>query len=191
MLNGRLYQYPTLFKNLTGMQYYYNVLLDREPPSSNDWMEFVEKQSVRAALHVDSRRLNKNRTVVQQHLLSNVLQSVAPWLANLLDSDQYRVLLYSGQLDIKYNHLGNMRMAQALEWTGVERFRNNATRTIWRVRQRKNGCDDGNETVVAGYATTSGPLTVLLVRDAGHMVPTDQPVWALDLINKFTAGKMF
>lgn len=191
MLNGKFYQYPTLFKNLTGMQYYYNVRLDRAPPSFNDWMEFVERPSVRAALHVGSRRLNTNTTVVHQRLLSSVLQSVAPWLANLLDSDQYRVLLYSGQLDIKINHLGNMRMAQALEWTGAERFRSNATRTIWRVRQRKNECDGGNETVVAGYATTSGPLTVLLVRDAGHIVPNDQPVWALDLINRFTAGKTF
>ncbi|KAE9539545.1 hypothetical protein AGLY_004797 [Aphis glycines] len=191
MLNGRLYQYPTLIKNLTGMQYYYNVLLDRQPPSFNDWMDFVENPSVRVALHVGSRRFNKNTTVVQKHLLSNVMQSVAPWLANLLDSDQYRVLLYSGQFDIKFNHLGNMRMAQALEWTGAERFRNNATRTIWRVLQRKTECDDGNETDVAGYATTSGPLTVLLVRNAGHIVPADQPVWALDLINRFTAGKTF
>ncbi|XP_026804092.1 venom serine carboxypeptidase-like [Rhopalosiphum maidis] len=190
MLNGIFYQYPTLFQNLTGMHYYYNMLLDQKPPSLDDWMKFVENPSVKAALHVGSRPLNNN-LVVYQHLLGNVLQSVAPWLGSLLDAGRYRVLLYSGQLDIKLHHRGNMRMAQSLEWTGAERFRNTTERTVWRVREQKNGCEGGNKTTVAGYATTSGPLTVLLVRDAGHMVPADQPVWALDLIDRFTAGKTF
>jgi vitellogenic carboxypeptidase-like protein len=190
MLNGIFYQYPTLFQNLTGMHYYYNMLLDQKPPSSNDWKKFVEKPSVKAALHVGSRPLN-NFTVVQQHLLGYVLQSVAPWLGSLLDTGRYRVLLYSGQLDIKLHYRGTMNMARLLEWSGAEGFRNYAKRTIWRVHEQKNGCDGGNKTTVAGYATTSGPLTVLLVRDAGHMVPADQPVWALDLIDRFTGGKTF
>ncbi|XP_022166518.1 venom serine carboxypeptidase-like [Myzus persicae] len=186
MLNGKLYPYPTLFQNLTGMKYYYNLLLDREPPTNNDWKAFVQKASVRAALHVGQRPLN-NFHLVYQHLLGDVMRSVAPLLATLLDAGRYRVLLYSGQLDIKLHHRGNMRMAQSLEWSGAERFRNAALRTIWCVRKQKNG----NETTLAGYATASGPLTVLLVRDSGHMVPADQPVNALDLINRFTTGKTF
>ncbi|CAI6361672.1 unnamed protein product [Macrosiphum euphorbiae] len=191
MLNGIFYPYPTMFQNLTGMQYYYNLLLDRKPPSDNDWMQFVEKPSVRAALHVGQRRLYNRNKVVYQHMLGDVMRSVAPWLAALLDAGRYRVLLYSGQLDIKLHHRGTMRMAQSLEWSGAERFRSYPSRTIWRVCERKNRCDNGNETTVAGYATASGPLTVLLVRDAGHMVPADQPVWALDLIKRFTSGQKF
>jgi len=84
-----------------------------------------------------------------------------------------------------------MRMAQSLEWSGAERFRNDPSRTIWRVCENKNRCDNGNETTVAGYATASGPLTVLLVRNAGHMVPADQPANAHDLIKRFTTGQKF
>lgn len=191
MFNGIFYPYPTLFQNLTGMQYYYNLLLDRKPPPDNDWIQFVEKPSVRAALHVGQRQIITINKLVYRHMLGDVMRSVAPWLVALLDAGRYRVLLYSGQLDIKLHHRGTMRMARSLEWSGAERFRNDPSCTIWRVCERKNQCDVGNETTVAGYATTSGPLTLLLVRSAGHMVPADQPIWALDLINRFTAGKTF
>lgn len=191
MLNGKFYPYPTLFQNLTGMQYYYNLLLDQRPPSDNDWKQFVEKPSLRAALHVGQQRPNDKNIVVAQHMVGDVMQSVAPWLSALLDTGRYRVLLYSGQLDIKLHYRGTMRMARSLEWSGAERFRNDPVSTIWRVCESKKRCDDGNETTLAGYATASGPLTVLLVRAAGHMVPADQPFWALDLINRFTTGKSF
>jgi len=187
MLNGIFYPYPTLFQNLTDMQYYYNMLLERKPPSESDWKAFVQKPSVRAALHVGQRSLNHINKVVYRHMLGDVMRSVAPWLSTRLDTGRYRVLLYTGQLDIKIHYRGTMRMARSLEWSGAEQFRNAAVRTIWRVRKQK----DNNETALAGYATASGPLTVLLVRDSGHMVPADQPVNALDLINRFTTGKTF
>ena len=52
---------------------------------------------------------------------------------------------------------------------------------------------------VTGYVTTynvsSDPsvragLTFATVRDAGHMVPRDQPQHALEMLNAFTAGKL-
>jgi len=185
MLNGDIYPYPTLFYNMTGMSYYFNMLFDEKPLPFDDWTTYVQRPSVRAALHVGRRPLNKGLTV-EQHLLNDVMQSVSPLLGALLDADRYRVLLYSGQLDIIVSYRGTMRMARAIEWFGAEQFKN-ATRTIWRVR-RVNGND---ATDVAGYATTCRLLTVLLVRNAGHMVPADQPVWSQDLINRFTTGKLF
>jgi len=185
VLNGDIFPYPTLFRNLTGFQYYFNMLWDRNLSPYGDWAKYVQQPFMRAALHVGQRPLNRGKTV-EQHLIDDVMRSVASWLAILLDAGQYRVLLYSGQLDIIVPYRGTMRMARSLKWSGAEQFAN-ATRTIWRVQ-----CADGdNATDVAGYATTSGPLTVLLVRDAGHMVPADQPIWGLDLINRFTAGKPF
>jgi len=62
---------------------------------------------------------------------------------------------------------------QKLEWSGSEQYRN-AERKIWTV--------DGT---IAGYVKSAGDFSEVLVRNAGHMVPTDQPVWALDLFNKF------
>lgn len=175
--------YPTLFQNITGMQYYFNMLWDQDPEPYGDWTKYVQQPSVRAALHVGRQPFN-NGSEVERHLIEDVMQSVVTRLATLLDSGRYRVLLYSGQLDIIVPYRGTMRMAQLLKWSGAEQFKN-ATRTVWRV-------DDGDiATDVAGYATTYGPLTVLLVRDAGHMVPADQPIWSLDMINRFTAGKSF
>lgn len=187
LLNGDIYPYPTLLTNLTGMRYYFNMLWDRDPEPYGSWEKFVQDPSARASLHVGRRPLN-NGSSVELHLMEDVMRSMAPWLSKLVDSGKYRVLLYSGQLDIIVPYPGTMNMAKALDWSGAERFKN-AARTIWRVP--RPGQSDGNATEVAGFATTYGPLTVVLVRDAGHMVPGDQPIWGLDLINRFTAGKPF
>jgi len=64
-----------------------------------------------------------------------------------------------------------------LEWSRSDDYRA-ARRQIWRV----NG-------TIAGYVKSAGDFSEVLVRNAGHMVPTDQPVWALDLYNKFISGK--
>ena len=44
---------------------------------------------------------------------------------------------------------------------------------------------------LAGYSKKVGNLVQVLVRNAGHMVPYDQPRWAFDMINRFTSGKDF
>lgn len=186
LMSDNYHPYPSsLFTNLTGMQYYFNMLWDRDPEPYGDWQKYVQEPSARAALHVGQRPLN-NGSLVELRLENDVMQSVATWLAFLLDTGRYRVLLYSGQMDIIVPYPGTVRLSRALEWSGAERFRN-ATRTIWRVPSN----DKSTVSEVAGYAASSGPLTVVLVRDAGHMVPGDQPVWGLDLINRFTTGKPF
>ena len=47
----------------------------------------------------------------------------------------------------------------------------------------------GNE--LAGYAKTAGKFTEILVRNSGHMVPRDQPKWALDLYHRIIFNKPF
>jgi vitellogenic carboxypeptidase-like protein len=182
VLNGGVYPYPSLFQNLTGMRYNFNMLWDRDPTRFGDWKKYVQEPIIRKALHVGQQPFN-NGTTVKHHLANDMMRSVAPMLAALLDAGQYRVLMYSGQLDIIVPYRGTMNMFKSLKWSGSDRLQN-ATRTIWRVGNE-------NATFVAGYATTVDPLTVLLVRDAGHMVPADQPIWGLDMINRFTTGKPF
>ncbi|CAN1193916.1 Serine carboxypeptidase-like (Fragment), partial [Linum perenne] len=46
---------------------------------------------------------------------------------------------------------------------------------------------DGSE---AGVMKTHGPLTFLKVHNAGHMVPMDQPKAALEMLKKWTQGKL-
>lgn len=56
----------------------------------------------------------------------------------------------------------------------------NSKRHQWKV---------GNE--IAGYVRTAGNLTQIMVRNAGHDVPIDQPEWALDLITRILLNKPF
>ena len=44
---------------------------------------------------------------------------------------------------------------------------------------------------LAGYARAVGNFAYVVVRGAGHMVPGDQPVRALDLITRFVEGRPF
>ena len=43
---------------------------------------------------------------------------------------------------------------------------------------------------VVGYLTQADNLNVLVVRNAGHMVPLSQPVYAQQMIEEFTEGTM-
>ncbi|KAJ9586803.1 hypothetical protein L9F63_019589 [Diploptera punctata] len=102
--------------------------------------------------------------------------SVKPYLEVLLDN--HRVLYYNGDLDIIVAYAVSVRMYNALEFSAAEQYRN-ATRVPWYV--------DGE---LAGYMKSAGNFTEVLVRNAGHMVPTDQPKWAFDLINRFTSDTL-
>lgn len=174
----------SLYFRLTGLASLYNVLWDDEITPYGIWEEYVTEPGMRAALHVGERQL-ADGSDVYMYLNSDMMLSVKPWLDALLDAGLYRVLLYSGQLDMLVPYSGTVNVARALVWSGAERFKN-ATRTIWRVQGPEENTAD-----VAGYATSYGPLTVLLVRNAGHMVSYDQPARAHEMINRFTSGKPF
>ncbi|XP_060850109.1 venom serine carboxypeptidase-like [Rhopalosiphum padi] len=180
----------SMYTKLTGLQYIYNVLWEYDPIPyrGGHWYEYVQRTSVRAALHVGLQQWS-GMDVVFGRMKYDVPLSVAPRLSALLETGQYRVLLYSGQLDAIVPYQGSVNVAKALRWSGAERFRN-ANSTAWMVpvRDCQKRC---NTTESAGYATTYGPLTVLLIRNAGHMVPYDQPMFAHDMIDRFTSGKPF
>lgn len=181
---------PSLYSNLTAMWNIYNAVWNSNPIpfEGGYWDRYVQESSVRAALHV-GRRPWSGVDAIYERLKYDIPRSVSPWLGALLDTGRYRVLLYSGQLDVIVPYRGTVNVARSLRWSGAEQFRN-APRTVWRVPV--SDCDLWcNVTVVAGYATASGPLTVLLIRNAGHMVPYDQPEWAHNLIVRFTSGRPF
>ena len=43
----------------------------------------------------------------------------------------------------------------------------------------------------SGHVNQVANFTQILIRNAGHMVPCNQPKPAFDMINRFTAGKKF
>lgn len=132
---------------------------------------YVQRPEVRKALHVGNTTFGDN--LVEFNLLNDIMRSVAPWISELLGS--YRVLFYSGQVDVIIPYTSSVNFIEKLNFSGSDQYKT-AKRNKWYV---------GSE--LAGYIKQAGNLTEALVRYAGHMVPSDQPVWMMDLIMKFTS----
>lgn len=177
LLNGDSTKTPSLFHNLTGFDYYFNYLMTKGNNDS-DWLsEWIQRVDVRYAIHVGNNTYNVEASTVEDYLKEDVMQSIIGLLKDLLK--HYRVLIYNGQLDIIVAYPLTENYIQKMEWSGANKYAK-ASRKFWRV---------GKE--LAGYTKTVDNLTEVLVRNAGHMVPVDQPKWALDLITRFTHNKKF
>lgn len=170
--------HPSLFENITGFTNHFNYLVANDTGKSMDLMgKYVQRADIRAAIHVGNTTFNGDSETVAKNLADDFMQSVAPWISELLS--HYRILIYNGQLDIivayplTINYLKNLKFSAASEYKTAERHK-------WYVDNQ-----------LAGYVKQAGNLTEALVRNAGHMVPGDQPFWALDLITRFTRNKPF
>jgi carboxypeptidase D len=104
-------------------------------------------------------------------------------LARVLEKGEVDVLFYNGQYDVICNHLSSEKALGMLEWSGSKKYRA-APHTVWWSDTRKGGGP-------AGYAKASGPLTLLLVNDAGHMVPLDLPEIALEMVSRLISRRGF
>ncbi|KAJ8873725.1 hypothetical protein PR048_024559 [Dryococelus australis] len=172
----RLELLDVYFKNVSGFNYLYNLLYNEEPVRNGDYSLFVQQEAVRKALHVGGAKYHSGREV-SENLIEDIMQSIEPWLVELLAS--YRVLIYSGQLDLRISYPTTLSFLRAMQWDAADEYRT-AQRFPWHVGFK-----------LAGYVKTAGNLTELLVRNAGHMVPTDQPKWAYYLISQFAANTRF
>ncbi|XP_024084194.1 venom serine carboxypeptidase-like [Cimex lectularius] len=167
----------TLFNNLTGYEFYFNFLHTKDYNPNGDFRKYVQKDFVRRTIHVGGLRFQDGNKVVRKFLKSDVVKSIKPWFEVLVE--KYKILLYSGQLDIIIPYPMTTNFLNNMKWSGADEFKQ-AERKLWKV----NG-------ELAGYSKTAKGLTQVLVRDTGHMVPMDQPLWALDLISRFTYNKAF
>lgn len=135
---------------------------------------FLGDPNIKEAIHVGNRSFDS--TGVEKNLQIDIMKSVAPWISELLN--KYRVLFYNGQLDIIIGYPLTLNFLQQLKFDGSDEYKN-SQRKQWYVN---------NE--LAGYIKKAGNLTEVLVRNAGHLVPRDQPLWAFDLISKFVRNRL-
>nr|XP_022917735.1 venom serine carboxypeptidase [Onthophagus taurus] len=178
LLNGDLNNHTSIFKNITGFDNYYNYLISYDPDDTIKQMGiYIQKSEVRNAIHVGNNTFNGVAQEVELNLMNDVMQSVAPWISELLSN--YRVMIYNGQLDIIVAYPLTVNFLQNLQFSAAEEYKT-ASRHIWVV---------GND--IGGYVKVAGNLTEVLVRNAGHMVPGDQPQFGFDLISRFTRNKPF
>ena len=107
----------------------------------------------------------------------------ADWMKNYqqmvpdLLENGVRVLIYAGDVDYICNWIGNKAWTMDLPWSGSSQFKN-AGDNAWTV-----------EGSTAGQFRNYDGFTFLQVHNAGHMVPADQPVAALSMIDTFINNK--
>ncbi|XP_054262440.1 venom serine carboxypeptidase-like [Macrosteles quadrilineatus] len=150
----------------------YNYL-PQEPDRSN-WDEFIQSTSTRKAIHVGALEFDEESREVYNHLTEDMVKSVKPLVETLLE--HYPIVFYVGQVDVICGYPMVVNFLRSLDWSGQQHYLN-TKRSKWFV-----GKD------VAGYIKGTRRLYDVLVRDAGHMVPSDQPLWAFALVNAFTAN---
>ncbi|KAL1491742.1 hypothetical protein ABEB36_012293 [Hypothenemus hampei] len=179
LLNGDMNNHTSLFKNTTGFDNYFNYLYPVDPTNGELQLmaKYVQRNDIRAAIHVGNASFSNITNIVEENLKNDIMQSVAPWISELLSN--YRVLIYNGQLDIIVAYPLTENYLQNLQFSGANEYKT-AARYPWYVDQE-----------LAGYVKQAGNLTEVLVRNAGHMVPADQPKWTWDLISRFTRNKPF
>ena len=177
LIDNDLTNEPSVFKKLTGFDFYFNYLHTKDSNSSSYFADWVQRPDVRKAIHVGNCSFNTETKKVEEHLRGDITQSVTFFISDLLQ--HYRVLIYNGQLDIIVAYPLTENYLINLDWPGAKEYKT-APRKQWWV---------GKE--LAGYSKTVRNLTEVLVRNAGHMVPGDQPQWAWDMITRFTHRKPF
>lgn len=172
MLSGdSIFQRTAKFHNV------YNYLSPLDPTEglTRNYSRFINQDETRRALHVGNITYGGSESA--NHLELDIPKSVKSLVSELLS--HYRVLIYTGQVDIIVGYAITSHYLENLEYSSSGEFKN-AKRYPYYV-----------DSELAGYSKTAGNLTDLLIRNAGHLVPYDQPVWALDMITRFTRNKKF
>ena len=140
-----------------------------DPPAALGY--YLNSKSVQLSLGVDRPFLLLNESV-SDHWNRTELFSTVSTVGYLLDHG-LSVLIYAGDLDSVCDWIGQENWLKSMEWSGQEAFRNTAT-VEWKSVATKTA---------AGTIKKAGNLTWVRVFEAGHLVPTDQPEHALEMIN--------
>jgi vitellogenic carboxypeptidase-like protein len=178
LINGDFTTYPTYYYNITGLSNYFNFLDPVYPP--NPWEDYINKNSTRAAIHVGSIPFWSYNASVETQFIPDWMKSVASILPNLWDN--YKVLVYNGQNDVILAAPPCETFLRTLQWSGATAYAN-APKVIWKLKP--------TDTDPVGYARTANRFTYVVVRNAGHMLPQDQPDAAFDMISRFIDGRPF
>lgn len=172
MLNGDVFPYPNLFFNMTGLKDYDNFYNTEAPSALEYYGPYLSQPNVRRALHVGPRTL-QNGKECEKHLLADFHVSLRDELVALLESG-VNVLYYSGHLDVIIGTALTERFLEQLEWSGAEEYRA-SERVVWRV--------DPHDVDVAGWARSARNFHFVTVKNAGHLVPFDQPRASRNMID--------
>ncbi|XP_052246934.1 probable serine carboxypeptidase CPVL isoform X2 [Dreissena polymorpha] len=176
ILSGR-YSY---FGNATQTEDYYNILRTKEPEDFAYYGQALADPAVRNAIHVGNLTYNSGDQV-EKHIINDIMDTVKPWVAVLMDN--YRVMMYTGQLDIIVAIPLTEAFLLTVPWKGLEAYKA-ADRMVWRINP--------GDREVAGYVRqVDDTFYQVIVRGGGHILPYDQPARSLDMIDRFINNRGF
>jgi cathepsin A (carboxypeptidase C) len=138
---------------------------------------WLNLESTMQALSVDEKHSHSWSSCnfgINMKFHTDWMKDFSGYVADLLDAG-IPALVYAGDVDFICNYLGNRAWTLALQWKGAADFVA-APEHEWKGQ---------------GLARSANGLTFLQVYDAGHMVPSDQPEVALDMIKNFLNGGVF
>jgi len=92
----------------------------------------------------------------------------------------YRVFFYNGNEDLICNYFGTAALLNGMQWSGQQGF-----------LSAQNTTFVGSDGQPAGSVRNYQNLTFIVVYQAGHMVPHDQPLHALDILGHLVNGTPF
>ncbi|CAG8562840.1 7773_t:CDS:10 [Paraglomus brasilianum] len=156
------------FINITGGINYYDVRLNVMYDLSGV-KKFMNTTEMRQALNIGERYFVDTGIVVMT-LLGDIMRSTKNLFPTLIEN--YKVLLYQGNMDFRDGAAGNTDWLYSLRWHGSRVFK--TKRKIWRI--------DG---LVVGYISSYKNLTRAVVLNSGHFAPKDQQIPVLELVTNF------
>ncbi|KAK3235151.1 hypothetical protein CYMTET_54635 [Cymbomonas tetramitiformis] len=142
--------------------------------------KFLDLDSTRQALHVTSKsaKWESCNYKVNSDFSSDWMKNYQGQIPPMLEGG-VRGLIYAGDADYICNWMGNKAWSLALNWSGSSKFRGTPDQE-WTVDSK-----------AAGKVRSADGFTFLQVYGAGHMVPMDQPLNALTMLNTFIHGEEF
>ncbi|KYR01979.1 peptidase S10 family protein [Tieghemostelium lacteum] len=164
---------PDYFQNITGNPNYYDIRRSVEPSYGGNYVAFVNSSAIRQLIHVGNNYFQNNNNVYL-HLQEDIPKSVIQYVPTLIEN--YKVLFYNGQFDFIVGVSLTETMIRTIQWSGIQPFIL-TNRIIWKI--------PSDNIDVAGYVRQYQNLTQIVVRDAGHIAPFDQPERCLDMITRF------
>jgi cathepsin A (carboxypeptidase C) len=105
---------------------------------------------------------------------ADLSRSFKPQLERVLNMD-VKTLIYNGQNDFIVNTAGVLTYMNTLKWKNAKEWRA-AKKTMWK---------DYDDVTNLGWTKNYGNLYFTLVKDAGHLVPSDQPRQAWTMLNNY------
>ncbi len=79
-----------IYNNRTGLTFYYNYLLSKQPDEFDNYPKLLQKAEVRKAIHVGNLTYDGISMTVHEHLDEDMTKSVKPWLEVLLENYKVR-----------------------------------------------------------------------------------------------------